>query len=194
MLDNGCNDQGCDGFTPSGSTLISGRCACGRTLTIRLDRLNLTPDCDCGRTPVDGLRSGPDWRAIIIQAEPAWHTASEEANVVYFVQCAGAVKIGTTGNLRDRLSSLGEHTFLGAMPGGFGKERETHRRFDHLRVHGEVFEAAPELLEYVRAHSTITELPDPPVRSSPTQPHHVPWWLKKGVHDPGRGEPEQTPW
>jgi hypothetical protein len=76
--------------------------------------------------------------------------------VIYFIQRDddGPIKIGTTRFMRDRLASLRVGspqplTLLGVMPGDLGMERHIHGRFSHLRLKGEWFEPAPELLRFI---------------------------------------------
>jgi hypothetical protein len=77
---------------------------------------------------------------------------------VYFVQSifadntGGPVKIGLTHSLRGRFSSLrcGSPLPLRCLkvtPGDFMLETEMHQRFKALRLHGEWFQPAAELLE-----------------------------------------------
>lgn len=77
-------------------------------------------------------------------------------SVVYFIRCAEAarIKIGTTTNLERRLASIQAGTplrieLLVTLTGDSRIEKKIHAQFAHLRVHGEWFEAAPDLLEYI---------------------------------------------
>ncbi len=60
-------------------------------------------------------------------------------SVVYYVQIRpGEVKIGTSINLADRMSSLRAHDvedLLAAEPGGQELEKMRHHQFNHLRLH-----------------------------------------------------------
>jgi hypothetical protein len=86
-----------------------------------------------------------------------------ESPVVYFARLQdGRVKIGFTVNLIGRMGELRTAfcqriRLLGVMPGSRTTERETHGRFIHLSRGGELFEAAPELLDFI---NTSTSLPD----------------------------------
>jgi hypothetical protein len=81
---------------------------------------------------------------------------------VYFVEATGLgrIKIGfARARLAHRLESLRnaspvELMLLGHIPGRRALESTIHRRFAHLRVHREWFEAAPELRDYIRARAT----------------------------------------
>lgn len=71
---------------------------------------------------------------------------------IYFIQAeSGPVKIGTSASAHSRLTTLQtanhEHlTLLGLMDGGEVEEAAWHRRFSHLRIHGEWFEPGADLL------------------------------------------------
>jgi hypothetical protein len=71
---------------------------------------------------------------------------------VYFVRAGEHVKIGhTAGRVHKRLAQLQignpyRLELIGTMAGGPQQERAMHRRFAHLRAHGEWFQAAPDLL------------------------------------------------
>lgn len=76
--------------------------------------------------------------------------------MIYFIQTAsGSIKIGTTINLRARLTALANEyqapvSLLGTRPGGAEEEKEIHGRFAHLRLgKTEQFRPAPELLEFI---------------------------------------------
>lgn len=79
---------------------------------------------------------------------------------VYFLQeRGGAIKIGfTESSVRDRVADLQSGNprplrVLAEIQGGREEEGRWHERFDHLRIGGEWFEAAPELLEAIEAAS-----------------------------------------
>lgn len=73
---------------------------------------------------------------------------------IYFIQSPTGIKIGRAGNLQDRLSALNtscadELKVLLAVPAHASVERAIHRRFYCLRIKGEWFHAAPELLQFI---------------------------------------------
>ena len=79
---------------------------------------------------------------------------------VYFAQDGddGPIKIGTSKYVARRLRSLQISAprplrLLGTMPGGHGLERELHRQFADLQVHGEWFRPESPLTEYIRTHA-----------------------------------------
>lgn len=71
--------------------------------------------------------------------------------VVYFFRAGEFIKIGkATGSPENRVASLRTGCpfpieVLGFIPGDLGVEAAWHRRFGHLRAHGEWFHAAPDL-------------------------------------------------
>ncbi len=76
---------------------------------------------------------------------------------VYFIQHAtgGLIKIGVSVTPRLRLKGLNAQThdpryrILKTERGGNNRESMLHDRFAHLRRHGEWFEPAADLLEYI---------------------------------------------
>lgn len=75
----------------------------------------------------------------------------DPTSVVYFVRVGDRIKIGTTVNLKNRLRALtlSEKNVAATQPGSRHEEADLHWRFRHLRLEGEWFRAAPELLEYI---------------------------------------------
>lgn len=70
--------------------------------------------------------------------------------VVYFVGCGDAIKIGTTANLPRRLRALATGTheqvvLLAMAPGGTVLEGEYHKRFAASRIRREWFKRSPEI-------------------------------------------------
>jgi len=101
-------------------------------------------------------------QAADVLAERRRRRDTERRRVVYYVQRPdGAIKIGTTWSLPKRLQSLrnvAQVTVLAAHLGGQPAEAAMHRRFAHLRLDGEWFTPADELLSHVsavRARRTI---------------------------------------
>lgn len=78
--------------------------------------------------------------------------------LVYFIRNGhkGAVKIGVTANLSGRLSALShpmmkELKLLGTIEGGYGAEKEMHKRFAEYRIKGEWFKFEGKLKEFVES-------------------------------------------
>jgi hypothetical protein len=81
--------------------------------------------------------------------------------IVYFIGIVEleAIKIGTTGNLTSRMSNLRTASpvkpeLLAVLEGGRDLEATMHNRFQNLRINGEWFRAAPELVEFLVALRT----------------------------------------
>ena len=77
-------------------------------------------------------------------------------NSVYFAQdvASGDIKIGTSKNVRGRVSKLCIETrrslvVLATVHGSYQTEREMHQRFANARIRGEWFRPVPELLAYI---------------------------------------------
>lgn len=67
----------------------------------------------------------------------------------YFVQREGRIKIGHSGAPKERISSLGPVTILAIVPNTIISEGAAHKMFAHLRVEGEWFWVAPDLLAFI---------------------------------------------
>jgi hypothetical protein len=78
------------------------------------------------------------------------------SGVVYFVECSlsSRIRIGTTIDPTQRVQQL--NTFncapvrlVGTLSGGTVIEKFVHDRFNHLRLHGDWFQPAPELWAFI---------------------------------------------
>lgn len=84
---------------------------------------------------------------------------------VYFIEAMTTptiIKIGFSCCVQKRLQDLRVASpvglrLLASIRGGAAKETDMHRRFAHLRVDGEWFRAAPELLAFIRSFAQGTE-------------------------------------
>jgi hypothetical protein len=81
-----------------------------------------------------------------------------QPETVYFIAAERLhlVKIGRASNVSARLRQLRQIiplrlALLGTVPGGAAVEAALHRRFAHLREHGEWFRAGEDLLDVVQA-------------------------------------------
>jgi hypothetical protein len=72
-----------------------------------------------------------------------------EQAVVYYVRIRDLIKIGTTTNMRARMSRLLADEVLATEPGGEELENMRHKQFAHLKVRGERFAPAPDLLSHI---------------------------------------------
>jgi hypothetical protein len=83
--------------------------------------------------------------------------------MIYFIRSGrrGLVKIGYTTNAQARLENLQcgsaePLTIIGLAEGDRKAESDWHRRFAHLRLHGEWFRFAPELKRAAKPHLRST--------------------------------------
>lgn len=69
--------------------------------------------------------------------------------VVYYLAFNGLIKIGTSTNVKSRISSLPHDELLATEPGSYELEKQRHRQFHHLRYKGEWFNPGPELQAHI---------------------------------------------
>lgn len=72
-------------------------------------------------------------------------------NVVYYIRRDTRIKIGTTCNLTQRMLDLQPDEILAVEPGSYELEHRRHEQFAHLRVRGEWFTPALDLLDHIAA-------------------------------------------
>lgn len=77
----------------------------------------------------------------------------DKPGFVYFVRFGNRVKIGYSANPTHRLRNIPHDEVLALIPGTMRHERQCHAAFEHLRITGEWFEAAPALLAFAANHS-----------------------------------------
>lgn len=111
-----------------------------------------------GTDPGAALRGMFEAGAALIRREgPATFDLPPERFVYFFqARSGGAVKIGSTSNVRRRLGEVQtghqeELRILGVCRGGTRFEMELHERFAAYRLHGEWFAPTRELLRLIRA-------------------------------------------
>jgi Meiotically Up-regulated Gene 113 (MUG113) protein len=112
--------------------------------------------------------SSPEVRQILIDAgkERIWapilggKTPKKPPAHLYFMQAGhgGPIKIGAASDVAQRMATMQtgspEQLYLvGYIEGGGPQERELHKRFAHLRLHGEWFKPAQELIEHISSLS-----------------------------------------
>lgn len=94
---------------------------------------------------------------------------TQHAPLVYFARRERLIKIGTTTNLPQRMTSLHAQD-LATEPGDLVRERQLHRRFEHLRASGrsrEWFHPGSDLIAYINELRAVSGIQ--PV-GSPAQP------------------------
>jgi hypothetical protein len=71
-------------------------------------------------------------------------------SVVYYIRIGDVIKIGTTKNMKARMSQLIPDEILATEPGSGELENMRHKQFRHLRVRGERFRPEDDLLSHIR--------------------------------------------
>jgi hypothetical protein len=89
--------------------------------------------------------------------------AARDGSSVYFADAGGQIKIGWSKKVSARLAQLQTGSavpikLLATTPGGLALERRLHKQFHHLRLSGEWFLAAPELLDHIASLATVTPI------------------------------------
>lgn len=74
---------------------------------------------------------------------------ADDADVVYYMRLGNRAKIGTTRNLRKRISAIQPEDCMAYEAGDRALEARRHRQFAHLRVSGEWFDLQPDLVRHV---------------------------------------------
>lgn len=82
-------------------------------------------------------------RRIRIEEEKA------QRAIVYYMRLGNLVKIGWTTNLDSRRADLNPQEVMATEPGGREVERERHKQFADLRIHGEWFSLESPLVEWI---------------------------------------------
>lgn len=95
-------------------------------------------------------------RATSAECSPEQAGPLNAVEQVYFFNCQGAnaIKIGRSDDPEARMRACQtgcplQLTLLGSIPGDLATERTLHSRFESLRIQGEWFRSAPELLDFI---------------------------------------------
>lgn len=125
-----------------------------------LDRMNVTK----GDGLLGKIIEAINWSLIGRAAEDATNKKSPEASEepakswVYFIESkeTGLIKIGRSISPDKRFNAIrtmspDELNLLGTIPEEMVTEAELHKKFSHLRKHGEWFEGAGELHSFIDA-------------------------------------------
>lgn len=81
--------------------------------------------------------------------EPQPRPYADGQGYVYFIRFRDRIKIGWTGNVKQRLSDLPHDEVLAVIPGTMTHEKQCHAAFAHLRYSGEWFRPGPDLLAFI---------------------------------------------
>lgn len=97
----------------------------------------------------------------------------------YFIQQgSGEIKIGRSVQPRARMRTLQSEngaklTFLMAVPFSRITESAAHRKFSHLRLHGEWFRPEQDLLDFIGVLKAEAKKPIRPTRRLPKKPEAI---------------------
>lgn len=94
----------------------------------------------------------------------AKHIEESKSSNVYFIQSelGGPIKIGVSVDPKSRMAEIQRMSpfklrILKTIEGDYSAESALHKRFSHLRLHGEWFEPADELLNFIAADQSSDE-------------------------------------
>lgn len=87
--------------------------------------------------------------------ESRCHDCGRPTSHVYFIRAGQAIKIGVSGNVRDRLSALqighpDKLELMGSIAGTVVTEAAIHTAFAPDRLRGEWFRASPGLVAFIK--------------------------------------------
>jgi hypothetical protein len=94
-------------------------------------------------------------RLVSQQEAEARKPLRKPRHVVYFARFGDRVKIGTSGNLAERMTVIPHDELIGTIPGDATVERQWHTVWADTRITGEWFHATDELLAAIR--QAVTE-------------------------------------
>ena len=82
--------------------------------------------------------------------------------MIYFIECADAVKIGYSEDPRVRFGTLQTSTphnlnWLGVMYGDMDTEARLHEAFSKHRIRGEWFRLTDEITDYINRHRMVDD-------------------------------------
>lgn len=95
-----------------------------------------------------------------ISDQPSQPAHADKVAVVYYLKFADRIKIGTTTNLKVRLTAIPHDEVLATEPGGYKLEKARHAQFAEARIRGEWFQATTELLAHAQRLATKDFLDD----------------------------------
>lgn len=103
----------------------------------------------------EGFLSGPE----SVGSDQHLVNATITLGSVYFIGFGDYIKIGFSNNLKGRLNTLQTGSpeklvLYASMRGTHRKEIELHQRFAHLRLKGEWFRKAPDILDFIEQIKT----------------------------------------
>ncbi|MFD0902346.1 GIY-YIG nuclease family protein [Actinomadura sediminis] len=88
-------------------------------------------------------------RAEIIDRVRKKRDERAQSPLVYYMRLGDLVKIGWTTNLKSRREAINPQEVMATEPGNDKVERQRHKQFADLRVHGEWFRLESPLTEWI---------------------------------------------
>lgn len=93
--------------------------------------------------------------------------------IVYFIEGAGLIKIGSTLNIASRFRSIRGSSpvpvsLIGTIPGGGPLEGLLHAKFAEHHSHGEWFRDCPTIRDYIKAFEQSGRLAHPVIKPGRT--------------------------
>lgn len=100
--------------------------------------------------PDDHPATSPDLTVWTRDSLGALRPDEQIQPVVYYARLGNRVKIGTTVDIKKRMSGIQPEQLLVTEPGGYGLEAERHRQFAALRTSGEWFRLEAPLTTHIQ--------------------------------------------
>jgi hypothetical protein len=99
------------------------------------------------KAALESLAGGREIRRLWHEQKAARDAAA--AWWVYYIRIGDRIKIGTTGNFKERMGDLMPDEILAAEPGDRKLEGMRHKQFAHLRIRGERFASGEDLMSHI---------------------------------------------
>lgn len=122
---------------------------CRRHYQGYLDMLDLIREGERASEKIEILSAWTADDEAARQEHEEYRRLCAEQAVVYYVRIRDLIKIGTTTNMKARMLDLLIDEVLATEPGGEDLETMRHEQFRHLKVRGERFTPAPDLLSHI---------------------------------------------
>ena len=154
--ESGCCSPGClaDAVAHAPVALCSGHLALAAEWAgqeFGTDDVLPAPCVACGSRV--GVRYPSGWVCAICEWThgeiPDAELATPRVEVVYYVRFDDRIKIGTTGNLKQRMRAVWHDEVVALERGGRRRERSRHEQFAMSRLGGEWFAASADLMEHI---------------------------------------------
>lgn len=129
----------------------------------QLERFGFNPDAPDIRMRAERVAQERYEQHISLPAQghtKSRHKYGNHDPVVYYVRLNDLVKIGTTINIGQRLTSIFVSGIMAIEFGTYDVEQQRHRQFAHIRRRGEWFDFTEELAHHIldrRAHFETTQ-------------------------------------